>query len=85
VSRDWTVLPWNLLSSKLFDRHMMARKHNFPSGIRARDHLMLAASKLADRTGVQRMQFLAQFVGLWKNPLKKGMLGVLADLIGKMG
>jgi hypothetical protein len=30
---------------KLFDRHTAARKHNFPSGIRARDRLMLAASK----------------------------------------
>jgi hypothetical protein len=30
---------------KIFDRHMTAQKHNFPSGIRARDCLILAASK----------------------------------------
>jgi hypothetical protein len=30
---------------KFFDRHMLARKHNFPRGLRARDRLVLAASK----------------------------------------
>jgi hypothetical protein len=30
---------------KFFDRHTAARKHNFPTGLRARDRLMLAASK----------------------------------------